>query len=83
MTIYQWVSRGLFERHKLIFMSQLTFRLMEKSILSVEWNEKEMYFLLNAPMKTDLANPLREWLPDASWFQIQKLIEIENFEALA
>jgi dynein heavy chain len=21
MTIYQWVSRGLFERHKLIFMS--------------------------------------------------------------
>lgn len=28
MTIYQWVSRGLFEQHKQIFLSQLTFRLM-------------------------------------------------------
>ena len=28
ITIYQWVSRGLFERHKQIFMSMLTFRLM-------------------------------------------------------
>lgn len=30
LTIYQWVSRGLFERHKQIFLSQLTFRLMQK-----------------------------------------------------
>jgi len=28
IVIYQWVSRGLFERHKQIFLSQLTFRLM-------------------------------------------------------
>jgi|TARA_B110001450_G_scaffold251449_1_gene271589 dynein heavy chain len=28
MTIYQWVSRGLFEKHKQIFRAQLTFRLM-------------------------------------------------------
>jgi len=30
IVIYQWVSRGLFVRHKQIFMSQLTFRLMQK-----------------------------------------------------
>ena len=30
MTIYQWVSRGLFEQHKQIFLAQLTFRLMAK-----------------------------------------------------
>jgi dynein heavy chain len=42
MTVYQWVSRGLFERHKLIFMSQLTFRLMEKQILQVDYTDKEM-----------------------------------------
>jgi len=30
ITIYQWVARGLFERHKQIFLSQLTFRLMQK-----------------------------------------------------
>jgi len=33
MTIYQWVARGLFEKHKQIFRSQLTFRLMQKKIV--------------------------------------------------
>lgn len=33
ITIYQWVSRGLFERHKQIFLSMLTFRLMQKEVL--------------------------------------------------
>ena len=33
LTIYQWVARGLFERHKQIFLSQLIFRLMQKGIL--------------------------------------------------
>lgn len=28
--IYQWISRGLFERHKLIFLTLITFRLMIK-----------------------------------------------------
>ena len=37
ITIYQWVSRGLFERHKQIFMSMLTFRLMQKGILTVNY----------------------------------------------
>jgi hypothetical protein len=46
----------------------MTFRLMEKKILPVDYSEREMYFLLNAPMKTDAINPLREWLPDSSWF---------------
>jgi dynein heavy chain len=83
MTIYQWVSRGLFERHKQIFMSQLTFRLMQKKILHVDYNDREMYFLLNMPTKSDIANPLREWLPDISWFGMQKLIEIEGFESFS
>jgi dynein heavy chain len=30
MTIYQWVSRGLFEQHKQIFLVQMTFRLWRK-----------------------------------------------------
>ena len=33
MTIYTWVSRGLFERHKLIFLAQLTFNLLKRGIL--------------------------------------------------
>ena len=83
LTIYQWVSRGLFERHKLIFMTQMTFRLMQKEILKVDYTEKEMYFLLNAPGSSTIPNPLREWLPDLAWYQIQELIKIEGFEALS
>lgn len=37
MTIYQWVARGLFERHKQIFLSLLTFRLMQKGQLEAEY----------------------------------------------
>jgi dynein heavy chain len=83
MTIYQWVSRGLFERHKQIFLSQLTFRLMQKKILVVDYSVREMDFLLNCPSKTDVPNPLREWLPDLSWFTMQRLVELEGFESFA
>ena len=27
-TIYQWISRGLFEKHKIIFLTMMTFRLL-------------------------------------------------------
>lgn len=40
MTIYTWVSRGLFERHKLIFLSQLTFNLMKRGILGESGRER-------------------------------------------
>jgi len=85
MTIYRWVARGLFEAHKLLFRCQLTFRLMQKKVLDVPYTEKEMYFLLNAPGKTDTPNPasLKEWLPDLAWYQMQRLIEIEGFEPFA
>lgn len=33
MTIYTWVSRGLFERHKLIFLAQMTFNLLKRGVL--------------------------------------------------
>uniref|UniRef100_A0A7S3JKK7 Uncharacterized protein n=1 Tax=Euplotes harpa TaxID=151035 RepID=A0A7S3JKK7_9SPIT len=83
-TIYQWVSRGLFERHKQIFLCQITFRLMQKKILDVEYTAQEFNFLIHCPIKTDVPNPLKkEWLPDLAWFSIQKLIEIEGFETFA
>lgn len=37
--VYQWVSRGLFERHKQIFQGQLVFRLMAKKIIDVEYTQ--------------------------------------------
>jgi len=58
---------------------------MQKKIIPVEYTDKEMYFLLNTPTKTDIPNPLgiKDWLPDLAWFGVQKLIEIENFESFA
>ncbi len=53
MTIFTWVSRGLFERHKLIFLSQLAFNLMKRGILGEESiiNELHFQFLLRGPRK--------------------------------
>ena len=81
-TIYQWVARGLFEKHKQIFLCQLTFRLMQKNpaILMGVYTVKEMQFLLNCQLKTDSPNPLKDWLPDSAWYAVQRLIEIEGFE---
>lgn len=82
MTVYQWVSRGLFEKHKQIFLCQITFRLMTKKILEVDYSTKEMNFLIQSPSKADLPNPptTKKWLPDGAWYSIQKLIELEGFE---
>jgi len=83
MTIYQWVSRGLFEKHKQIFLSLVVFRIMQKKIIEVDYTTQQMNFLLRCPIKTDSPNPLKEWLPDLAWYSIQKLIEIEGFELFA
>ena len=70
MTIYQWVSRGLFEKHKQIFMSLVVFRIMQKKIIDVDYTVQQMNFLLRCPIKTDVMNPLKDWLPDLAWYSI-------------
>jgi len=50
MTIYRWVSRGLFVRHKQIFLTQLTFRLMQLGIIEgSEYDAQKMNFLIFCP----------------------------------
>ena len=56
---------------------------MQKAILEVKYTVQEMQFLLRCPTRSDIPNPLKEWLPDLAWFSIQKLIEIEGFEAFS
>lgn len=53
MTIFTWVSRGLFERHKLIFLTQLAFNLMRRGVLGEDniINEVHFQFLLRGPRK--------------------------------
>lgn len=84
MTIYQWVSRGLFEKHKLIFLAQITLRLMQKGVIDTPYDPQMVNFLLRGPLKTDVERPANiDWLPEASWFAVQKLIEIPEFATFA
>jgi len=80
MTIYTWVSRGLFERHKLIFLSQLTFNLMKRGVLGEDnkINESFFEFLLRGPKKLGTDNPIN-WLPSTAWQACQALGDLDGF----
>lgn len=84
LTIFTWVSRGLFEAHKLIFLAQLTFNLMQRGILGhdVRVHDTYMQFLLRGPKKVvarDDSNPI-EWLPATQWAAITTLAQLEEFQ---
>ena len=81
MTIFTCVSRGLFERHKLIFLAQLCFLLQRRGTLGEEHllNETQFEFLLRGPRKLGVENPLIGWLPNANWQACCALGELEDF----
>ena len=82
MTIFTWIARGLFERHKIIFMAQLTFNLMKRGIIGDgDWKESHFQFLMRAPSKTG-ENSALPWLPDSAWMAVAALCDIEEFAKL-
>ena len=84
MTIYTWVARGLFERHKLIFLGTLTFNLMKRGTLGEDNNIDDglFQFLLRGPRKQGEENALSAWLPNSAWDACQALAELEDFGKL-
>ena len=82
ITIYQWISRGLFERHKLIFLVMITFRLMQKKVIDIAYDPTQMDFLIKCVLKPGVENPL-EWLPVPAWESVQSLIQLEEFKSFA
>eukprot|EP00742_Colponemidia_sp_Colp-10_P004139 GILJ01004417.1.p1 GENE.GILJ01004417.1~~GILJ01004417.1.p1 ORF type:complete len:2854 (+),score=646.67 GILJ01004417.1:919-8562(+) len=83
MTVFTWVSRGLFEKHKLIFSAQLCFRLMQKKMLEAEeFSTDYLQFLLRGEIKEGTENPL-DWLPTPAWNAVQSLISLEEFSDFA
>eukprot|EP00435_Cladocopium_sp_Y103_P039485 s1336_g10.t1 len=83
MTIFRWVNRGLFERHKLIFCSMLTFKLFQKGFLQEDFSPAYFNYLLRAPMSVGMENPLQDWLPTKNWGLVLKLNDLEGFENFA
>jgi len=79
--VFTWVSRGLFEKHKLIFSSQMTFKLMQKNALgeNVKFDASYFQFLIFGQRKYGVENPIN-WLPDASWSGLCKLSELSGLE---
>jgi len=84
ITIFTWVARGLFERHKLIFMSQLCFNLMRRGNLGEDnlMDETLFQFLMRSPRKMGEDNPL-DWLPISAWQSCQALCELDDFGSFA
>ena len=79
--VYTWISRGLFERHKLILMGQLTFLLTNRGMLDLEVEPEHFRFLITGPKKLGEANPLA-WLPISAWNALQALADVEEFAKL-
>ena len=80
IVMYTMVSRGLFVRHKLIFLSQLTFNLMKRGNLGEDnmLNETQFQFLLRGPRKEGEENTL-SWLPKSAWESCMALADLEEF----
>ncbi len=83
MTIFTWVTRGLFERHKLIFSSQLCFKLMLKGALQESFNHSYYDFLIQPSRATSDTEKALDWVPKAAWEQILFLSSLEGFEKLS
>eukprot|EP00762_Andalucia_godoyi_P000343 ANDGO_03199.mRNA.1 Dynein beta chain len=77
-SLFSFVSRGLFERHKLIFATMLCFRISAKS---GELDPTHLNFLLRGSRKAGAAEApesVRDIVTDSQWASIQALSEIEG-----
>jgi dynein heavy chain len=81
IAVFRWVSRGLFEIHKLTFLSLLTLSLMRRKVIQLTAvGIEHVDFLVRGPKEvTD--NPLN-WLPNSSWASLVALCKMEEFAKL-
>ena len=84
-TIFKWVNRGLFERHKLILSSLLTFKLLQRGLLKEEFDRAVFDYLLVGGLggSNIQDNPVNDWLPNQYWSAVKSLSCVSGFELLA
>ncbi|DAZ93925.1 TPA: hypothetical protein N0F65_008868 [Lagenidium giganteum] len=80
-TLYVMVSRGLFEEHKLIFLTQLVLLLLRRAVIGTNsgYSEENVRFLLQGPKVVGPENSI-SWLGESQWQSLQALITLEPFE---
>jgi len=74
-TIFAYVTRGLFEKDRLIFSSQLGFRILSRR---GDLPAEELDFLIKSPRMMDAPERPEslQWLPEACWASMQMLAEL-------
>ena len=77
-TTFAYVTRGLFERHRLIFSLQLACRML---VLAGQLAPELVEQLVRSP-KLPSENPCGAWLPDPSWQSVCALAQLEQFSNL-
>jgi len=86
ITIFRWTNRGLFERHKQILFSMLTFKLMQKNALVEKLDPVHFDWLIRRPDAPPsvhlLENKLNDWLPTPIWNTLQSIAALEDFSKL-
>ena len=79
LTVFRYVSQGLFERHKLIMGTQLVMAILRGR---GELQQQKFDFLLRGPKVLGEENPLSEWVSDSVWASVQALKELEDYASL-
>ena len=85
ITLFGFVTRGLFERHRLIFSTQLAIKVLQGKLNDKgepELKADELMMLVRNPRDNSKENPLQSWLPDAAWGSAQALASMEEFTSL-
>lgn len=74
--VFIYTRRGLFERDKLIFTTQMTFQIL---LAAGELEFPELDFLLRGPKNVQVNSPF-EWLSNSSWQMVKALAAIPNVD---
>jgi dynein heavy chain len=82
-TIFKFVNRGLFAKHKLIFLTQMTFVLIQQNMIGEDcgFSLEGLRFLLFGLKGGDEKSPV-SWINDGVWNGLKNLSLIEGFEKL-
>ncbi|KAJ4427782.1 hypothetical protein ANN_25435 [Periplaneta americana] len=77
-SVFMYTSRGLFERDKLIFSSQMAFQIL---LMNEEIVATELDFLLRFPIQPHVISPV-DFLSNSSWGGIRSLSAKDEFRNL-
>ena len=77
--IFMWVSRGLAEQHKIVFLGQIALKLMMRGDTEEEYLPEHLQFLLRAPKVLGDECPL-DWMSQQSWMSVQALAKLMNLQ---